>query len=463
MFIGREKERRAINEVFAGGKSGNIIVYGPRRVGKTALLRESFKDFNGICIWYECVKGSLEYNVEMLAKSVAIALDKSYIAAIRDVFDLFKIISESGKHVVIVLDEYPYLKESKEDGVVDSYFQKIIDSHYQGLSVVICGSFISMMKDLLQKENPLFGRFNLVMQVEPFDYLDASRFYDKLSVREKISMYSVFGGYPFVLELLDASKSVMDNIKDLLLQEYSPVRETVENSLLAEIGKMGLAREIIARIGNSKLKYNEIVSSLSIDANGSLDRELKRLITMQIVEKHYPINRKDDKKKSFYEISDNLLRFYYCYVFPYRSNLVMLDPSSFYDLFISKSLDTYVSYRFEGIVREYFARVMKTGNLQGIIDIGTYWYDDKVNHTNGEFDCALKHIDGSYRIYEVKYFKRPMSQQEVDDEAQKIHGIKDFSVGSIGFVSSAGFEKKSTLYDEVDGSMLYGLLPNREN
>ncbi|MCH3908229.1 MAG: ATP-binding protein [Sphaerochaeta sp.] len=94
---------------------------------------------------------------------------------------------------MVVLDEYPYLKETKDGGVVDSCFQRIIDKRYVGLSLVLCGSSITVMTELLERDNPLFGRFDGVMQVLPFDYLDASLFYLDLPVREKIAMYSVFG------------------------------------------------------------------------------------------------------------------------------------------------------------------------------------------------------------------------------------------------------------------------------
>ncbi|MFA6776144.1 MAG: ATP-binding protein [Sphaerochaetaceae bacterium] len=453
MFRGRENELKAVRDALGG--NCNILVYGPRRVGKTTLLKEAVEDFPGTCVWYECVKGSLEYNIELLAGAVAIALGKSYLANIRNLFDLFQMIAEGGKRIVVVIDEYPYLKESREGGVVDSYFQRIIDGKYPGLSLVLCGSFISMMRELLQKDNPLFGRFDLVMQVKPFDYFDASLFYGEAPVRKKIAMYSVFGGSPFVLERIDPSRSVEENIEDLLLQEYSPVRETVENTLLSEIGKMGLAREIVARIGNSRMKYNELEASLSVDARGSLDRELKRLIMMQVVEKNYPINRRDDKKKSFYELSDNLLRFYYTYVFPSRSNIVRLDPPSFFRLFVAESFGTFVSRRFEGIVREYFVRLMRTGRIADVTDIGTYWYDDRTTKRNGEFDCVMKSKDGDYRVYEAKYYKNPMRSAEVEEEARKIRAIMELRVGRIGFVSSSGYERPDDRYDEIDGAMLY--------
>jgi AAA+ ATPase superfamily predicted ATPase len=232
MFRGRKNELKVVRDALDG--NGNILVYGPRRVGKTTLLKEVVGDFPGTCVWYECVKGSLEYNIELFAGAVATALGKSYLANIRDLFDLFQMIAEGGKRIVVVIDEYPYLKESREGGVVDSYFQRIIDGKYPGLSLVLCGSFISMMRELLQRDNPLFGRFDLVMQVKPFDYLDASLFYGEVPVREKIAMYSVFGGSPFVLERIDPSRSVEENIENLLLQDTALSGRPSRTSVLGD-------------------------------------------------------------------------------------------------------------------------------------------------------------------------------------------------------------------------------------
>ncbi len=76
--------------------------------------------------------------------------------------------------------------------------QVVIDSLPANMKVVICGSYISSMKGLLRGDNPLFGRFSLILHVEEFDYLDASLFSPDLDVREKIRFYSVFGGSPYV-------------------------------------------------------------------------------------------------------------------------------------------------------------------------------------------------------------------------------------------------------------------------
>ncbi|MFA6734124.1 MAG: DUF234 domain-containing protein [Sphaerochaetaceae bacterium] len=252
------------------------------------------------------------------------------------------------------------------------------------------------------------------------------------------------------MERLDVHKDLEGNIDDLLLEPYSPVREVIEQTFLT-----GVSWEIIARIGNSGMKFREIEVSLSFDARGMLDREIKRLLSMEIVTKSFPLNHSDDRRKSFHELSDNLLRFYSTYVFPWKSNLQMLAAPAFFDAFIKDSLGTFISKRFEAIARSYLKRQVQAGNLPGVIDIGTYWYDDKERRENGEFDCVLKTKEGSYVVYEVKYLKDPMSETAVTEAAMKIQQIPGFRPVRIGFISGSGFEKRDPHYAEIDGEMRY--------
>ncbi len=454
MFFAREKELAAIRKTL--GENGNVMVYGQRRVGKTTLIREAVKEVNADVVWFECVEGNYEYNIQLLAKSASLSLNRSYMSNISDLFDLMDAINEIGKRVVIVIDEYPYMKTGNRGSSVDSYFQRIIDRHYENISLVLCGSFISMMKELLESDNPLFGRFSLQINLKQFDYKDASLFYPNVSTRQKIEFYAVFGGYPFILELLDQKLSLEENIEKLLLGTYS-VREEVENTILKEISKIGISREIIARIGNSRLRFKEIEDAFKVDVRGSLDRELKRLIDMQLITKSYPINKKDDKKKSFYELNDNLLRFYYSFIFPVKSRLVLMNEKAFFSSFIAPKLNTFISKRFEGLAKEYFVRRNISINDTDIIDIGTYWYDDKVNKKNGEFDCVLETRDNEYCVYEVKYLQYPMTRNLIEEEVFKINAIPDLKIKTIGMISSSGFACSYDGIKLISGEDLYAL------
>ena len=86
------------------------------------------------------------------------------------IFDLFDFLESQNKKILLILDEYQYFKESKKDNEVDSYLQNIVDRMSDKIKIVLCGSYISVMKELIKESNPLFGRFTKILHIEEFDY-----------------------------------------------------------------------------------------------------------------------------------------------------------------------------------------------------------------------------------------------------------------------------------------------------
>ena len=142
---------------------------------KTALIQKILSDMSpSSAIYFECVRGFYLYNIELFASEVSHVIDSPYVRNIRDLFDIFDaIVRESNdRHVVVVIDEYPYMRESLADGVLDSYILRLIDALSGKASIVLSGSFISVMKEILEEGSPLFGRFGRVLELKPFSYSD---------------------------------------------------------------------------------------------------------------------------------------------------------------------------------------------------------------------------------------------------------------------------------------------------
>jgi AAA+ ATPase superfamily predicted ATPase len=453
MFIGREKELTELREQFASNNRSVILVYGKRRVGKTCLIQEALREYDGVIVNHLCIKSSYEGNLRLLCRSVALSLGLSSTLSFSTIFDLFDFIKAQNKDMVIILDEYQYFKESGKDLEVDSYIQAVADSLPANVKLVLCGSYITIMKELLRESDPLFGRFTKIIHLEEFDYLDASRFCPELPVREKIRFYSVFGGSPYVLTNLDFGKSVEQNIIDLMLEPNSILRSYIENIALREIQKAFDIR-ILEVIGNSRKRFNEICSLIGFEDSSLLDKQLKNLLNMETITKVVPINAQNDRKKQFYEISDNLMRFYFTYVFSFDSLIYKFGPEEFLRNAISGTLNTFISYRFEKIANQYLIRQAHDGKLEGVLDFGTFWYDDKKNRRNGQFDCVLKRSDG-YDFYEVKFFESPMTLKECEEEERQVRSIVDLACNRIGFICSAGFNFTNDRYDLIEGRDLY--------
>ena len=95
-FIGREKELRILRSSIATHSNG-IMIYGPRRVGKSSLIKEAIKNEAGIAyIYYECIKGTFEYNTELFAKEAAASTGISYLAGLQDLFMIFDALKKEG-------------------------------------------------------------------------------------------------------------------------------------------------------------------------------------------------------------------------------------------------------------------------------------------------------------------------------------------------------------------------------
>lgn len=146
--------------------------------------------------------------------------------------------------------------------------------------------------------------------------------------------------------------------------------------------------------------------------------------------------------------------FYFAYIFPNKSAIQVLGGEAFFDSYIQKSLDTFISNRFEEIAREYFSRLARNGKLPGIMDIGVYNYDNPSTRKNGEFDVALRFEDG-YDIYEAEFLKDRMKKSLVEEEIEKIKAIPSFKARNIGFISSSGFACQMSDVILINGKDIY--------
>ena len=455
-FIAREKQLKCLASQLEKRSSATII-YGKRKVGKTTLILEAFRRLGKPFVYYECIKDTEEVNVDSLlveCKRTGI-VDEQFGLEKKTFLSLFQYLDSLGQEISIAIDEYPYLREFTPSDTIDSVFQKIIDNHIKNVSLVLSGSHMSIMKSLLNEENALYGRFGLSLWLQEFDYRDASLFYPNKTPYEKAAFYGVFGGSPYVLSAIDPNKDLRENIVALLLSPENGISLYASSLLLSEIGNRPQSERLLACLGNGKKKYNELEETIDPRKTGNLARVLSPLIDMGLVVKQYPINRPNDSRKAFYCIEDNLLRFYYSFLYPHRSPLALYDPNRAYDVFIKPNLTHYLSHRFEGIARQFLWRQINAGHFEGAIDVGTYYYDDPVAHKNGEFDVAVLRHNG-VDILEAKYWAKPVDKDTVRGEIKQIAAIKELPVAKIGFITIHGFEPDVVGLDYMfDGNDLY--------
>lgn len=455
MFIGRLEELEMLHNILKK-PSASVMIYGKRKVGKTTLINKALEASTDKKIYYECLKAPMQENIDGFVSMLVHENILPVKLAFTSFTDIFTYMNTIDATFNVVIDEYPYLKVFSKSETVDSIFQSIIDNNLKNIRLFISGSHIGMMKDLLEEKNALYGRFSNTLCLKELDYITAAEFYKSKSIYDKISMYAVFGGSPYINRTLDETKSLKENIIATLLNPTSYVYSYIEHLLISDYTNAINAERIIYAISNGKRKYSEIEERLGLKANGNLSKQLIALEEMDIISKIYPINKQEDKKKVSYEVRDNLLRFYYAFIYKNKSALQILGAEAFYEEYIQDSITTFISHRFEEIVRTYFSLCVKMGKLRGISNIGTFYYDDSSTRTNGEFDVVLERKN-IYDIYEVKYYSNPLELSEIHKEVAQIKAIKGLKIGKIGFIATAGYETTTDDYDFIDINNLYNL------
>ena len=455
MFIGRKDELNLINNLL-NRENGTIMIYGKRKVGKTTLIKKSLETSKDKTIYFECLKAPLQDNIDTFVSELVRNNVINSNISFKTFNDLFSFINQLPYTFNIIFDEYPYLKYFTPSETIDSMFQSIIDNNIKNIRLFISGSHVSMMKELLSENNALYGRFINIIHLKELDYLTSSLFYNNKTVYDKIAFYSVFGGSPYINQCIDNTLSLEENIINNILNPMSYVFGYMENLFISDYTNSINAERIFSIISNGHKKYKDIEEKLKLKTNGNLAKQLNILESMGIIEKVYPINKQDDKKKVYYEFKDNLLRFYYTYIYKNKSALQMLGAHSFYEAYIKDSINTFISHRFEDVVKSYFSLKAKNNQLKGLLNIGSFYYDDSITKTNGEFDVALKYKN-HYEIYEVKYLTNEMSKKLIEKEVEQINNIQGLNIEKIGFVSVNGFESIDNKYIYLTGEDIYNI------
>lgn len=455
LFVARSRELSLLADAMKRDNHATLV-YGKRRVGKTRLIREALKEQqNKTVLYYECIKGTVKENVDAFVKVLLEAGVLTFTSSFDSFQDVFAFLNSVPRSFVVVIDEYPYLSTFSEQKGMDSVFQNIIDTRLINISLILSGSQISVMKNLLEEEDALYGRFGLIIHLRELNYREAAAFYPSKTPYDKIAFYSVFGGSPFVLRQLRDEETLSENMIRTILSLNSPVNLYASNLLLSDCSSSVNAERILSALGNGKKKYSELERILHANSTGNLAKQLKSLTAMELVRQSAPINKAHDAKKKTYEIDDNLMRFYYTYLYPNNSALQMIGERTFYERIVSPTLlSEFVPHRFEELCRSFFSHLAKTGRLPGITNIGSYYYDDPARHRNGEFDVALA-FGEEYEIYEAKYSRNPVTLDEIHREIGQVREIDALKITRLGFISVNGFVAREEGVPCYTGEDLY--------
>jgi len=416
-FRNRVDELDALDTAYNSSGHAFFVVYGRRRVGKTALLKEFCADKPHI--YFLAAQEAQSRQRAKFVEQTATHYDerRPHIDGWDDAFDyLGEQLAEDP--CVVVIDEFPYLVD--ENDSLPSYLQAFVDEQLQETTamVVLCGSSISTMEsDVLGHESPLYGRRTGQLDLQPFSF-EQARAVIEYDIETAIQSYAVTGGTPLYLALFDYEQSLAANIQSQVLSPTAVLYNEPAFLLRTELRNPARYLSILEAIALGHTTPNEIAGATGI-GSGPLSKYLQTLRTLRLVERQVPVTASAKKsKRSRYRVADGFLRFWFRFVEPNRSSIEEA-PEVAFEQTIAPELPDYVATPFEDVCREAVWEAIRQEKLGPYSEVGPWWYGDH------EIDIvALAPSDDRLLFAECKWTNEPVGHELVDSVTAKTEHVR---------------------------------------
>lgn len=449
-FIGRKNELHTLNTEY-NRNSSFVVIYGRRRVGKTTLIKEFLK--NKTAFYYLATEELESQSMKRLANVIARTTKNTLLQKIEftDWLDLFQLIADykPEEKKVLVIDEFLYLVRT--NSAFPSILQNAWDEFLKDSNVmlILSGSLIGMMqKHALSYDSPLYGRRTAQMRLTPLSFTSIYET-QNLPFEQAVEQFALTGGVPKYLEFFEDGRPLEEQLKDAVFSKNGFLYEEPNFLLKSESLTAVNYFSIIKTIADGNHKLGKIASALGQESS-SLTPYLSTLSDLGFIEKRTPITEKNPEKsrKGLYFIADNFLRFWFCYVYPYKGELELDNMQIVLDEIHKDFKEKFVAFAYEDICKDIFAKLCSNNAISFVPSrIGSYWLNDYDGDT--EIDVmSVDHQNKQVFVGECKYHTKPVDatvyfalKEKVDNAAEIRKSFPKYNV-IYGLFSKGGFTKR---------------------
>ena len=356
MFYNRENELQILEKEYKKEGSAFTVIYGRRRVGKTALIYEYIKDKPSLFIY--ATEATFAIQLENLKSQLLKLINKPYLKDIKleSFSQLFELLNEYcfDKKLVLVIDEYQNL--CKVDKSFSSWLQMIWDMQLKSKNIhlILSGSVISMMhSEILDYSAPLYGRRTSNIHLKPLLFKYIKEFLPSVSKEEQMRIFASFGTIPKYLELYEEEKTFLENIRDNILNKNSFLYSEGNFLLRQELGEVSTYFSILETISKGDTKVGNIASKLQVPST-HITRYLLKLIDLDILMKEVPVTDTNPLKSKMgrYRFKDKFLQFWFFYVYKNYNLLEINQVDAVLEEIEKNFNDRFVSFAFEDFVAQ---------------------------------------------------------------------------------------------------------------
>ncbi|ODS80593.1 MAG: ATPase [Cytophagaceae bacterium SCN 52-12] len=415
VVIGRLEEIKLFRKIEQSGETELVAVYGRRRVGKTYLIRNGFRqppDFEFTGSHYATLKQHLESFGLALGKvmgNVPLAAPKNWLQAF-DMLENYLNPLLKKQRRIIFLDEFPWINTPRS-GFLPAFenFWNTWASRQKNLVVVICGSSAAwMIKNVVRNRGGLHNRVTQRIRLLPFNLSETETFLKSRKVNldrfQLIQLYMAVGGIPQYLKAVEPGESTAQTIDRLCFQKDGFLHEefsSLYHSLFDNAtGHMEIVRTLARK--PSGLTRQQIIDTCNLTSGGHATQLLEELSESGFIRPFIPFGKQS--KDSIYKLTDEYSLFYLHFIANSRAKT----PGSWMKLADKPTWKSWSGYAFESICAKHIQQIKKALGIEGVYTEISAWRQRGTKEDTGtQIDLLIDRQDLCINVCEMKFSTTP--------------------------------------------------------
>ena len=390
-------------------KSEFVVVCGRRRVGKTFIIREFFKE-NIVFQLSGLSNRPTNEQLKNFSHTLSLYTGKEEVLP-EDWLDAFYrlekyLLTLENKRKVVFLDELPWLDTPNSNFVAGlEHFWNGWASARKDIVLVVCGSSTSwIMDNLINNHGGLHNRITNQFIIQPFNLQETEEMLLSKGFRlfryEIVECYMVMGGIPFYIDMLDASKSLSKNIDELFFDPVGAMHNEFENLYAALFRKSDdYVRVVKAMSQHSKgITRNDIVASTGLKSGSALTTILKNLEYCGFIRSY--TNFAYAKKETLFLLID----FYSLFYFRFIHGKGFRDIKYWSAIQPTPEFYAWAGISFELLSLQHIEQIKKALGIAGVL-ANVYGWRSRKKNGDAQIDLIIDRNDQTTNLCEMKFCK----------------------------------------------------------
>ncbi len=410
-IIGRIEEIKEFQAILASNKSEFLVVYGRRRIGKTFLIREYFKDQISYHIT-GLADGNKQQQIDnfytILLKNYKLKKNENKATTWLGAFEHLQqyLAKQSKKKKVVFLDELPWLATAKSDFMLAlNNFWNHWASSRKDIVLIVCGSAASwIIENVLQDKGGLHNRVTRRIKLLPFTLKETELFLKKrkfnVTQYEIAKLYMCLGGIPFYLDLLNSNISIAQNIDKLFFTQNGALRNEfyeLYKSLFKNATKHIAIIKIMAQKAKGMSRL-DIIKYSKLPNAGSTTRILEELEESGFITKYQNFGKLS--RDTVYQLTDYFTLFHFKFI----AKSSTIDKGFWLKKLESPSQNTWAGLTFEHLCLQHLDNIKLRLGIHTIDTHSSVWHN-----RNAQIDLIIDRKDNVITICEIKFSKEPFT------------------------------------------------------